>query len=236
VTDCASGPAAAAHEAGFMMETTVFADRIDAGKQLAEAYDGPTDDLVVLGIARGGVPVGYPIAKKFNAVLDVVTARKLPIPWSPEMGFGAIAPDGSRSINREVVRSFGITPAEIEKISSTVLEEVKRRESVYRGGKPPYPIKDMNVILADDGLATGYTMIATIEMARKQGASHVTAAVPVSPADTADLVRDMVDKLIVLHVSPTYSFAVASFYRDFHDMEDREVLEYMEKARRERNA
>jgi putative phosphoribosyl transferase len=222
-----------AHDTEFIVERTVFADRIDAGKQIADAYDGPADDLVVLGIARGGVPVGYPIAKKFDAVLDVVTARKLPIPWSPEMGFGAIAPDGSRSLNREVVRSFGITPEEIERISSTVLEEVKRRESVYRGGKPPVPIKDMNVILADDGLATGYTMIATIEMARKQGASYITVAVPVSPADTADHIRGMVDKLIVLHTSRTYSFAVAGFYRDFHDMEDREVLEYMEKARLE---
>ena len=217
-----------------MMERTVFVDRIDAGQQLADAYDGPADNLAVLGIARGGVPIGYPIARHFNAPLEVVTARKLPIPSSPEMGFGAIAPDGTRSLNREVVRSFGISPEEIDSISSNVLQEVKRREQVYRGGRPPIPLKGMNVILADDGLATGYTMIATIEMAKKQGASFITVAVPVSPADTADTIRGMVDKLIVLHVAHTYSFAVASFYRDFHDMKDSEVLEYMDKARLER--
>ncbi|MHB8894669.1 MAG: phosphoribosyltransferase, partial [Candidatus Geothermincolia bacterium] len=212
------------------MDDTVFAGREEAGQFLADRYDGPKEDLVVLGIARGGIAVAYPIALRFEAPMDVITARKLPIPWSPEMGFGAIAPDGSVELNREVVRSLGISQKEIDDISGKVLVEVHRREKVYRSGRPPVPLKGKNVILVDDGLATGYTMIASIEMVKKQGASYVAAAAAVSPYDTAEQIRRMVDKLIVLRVSRTYSFAVANFYRDFHDMKDGEVLDYMEKA------
>ncbi len=213
------------------MDGILFDDRLDAGRRLAESYAGPTEDVVVFGIARGGVPVGYPLAIHLTAVLDVITARKLPIPWSPEMGFGAIVPDGTTVLNDEVVRSTGLGTDEIEKIAGEVLEEVHRRERVYRGGREQEPMMDMNVVLADDGLATGYTMIASIEMAKKQGARSIHVAVPVSPSDTADRVRRMVDRLQVLHTVRTYSFAVASFYRDFHDMKDSEVLQTLEKAR-----
>ena len=212
------------------MDGTLFDDRIDAGRRLAQDYDGPTDNVVVYGIARGGVPVGYPLAVHLEAPLDVITARKLPIPWSPEMGFGAIVPDGTRVLNDEVVRSMGLRADEIDRIADEVLAEVHRREKVYRGGREQTPMKDMNVVLADDGLATGYTMIASIEMAKKQGAAYIYVAVPVSPADTADRVRRMVDRLEVLETVRTYSFAVAGFYRDFHDMKDSEVLETLENA------
>src|SRR5665647_2998947 len=213
------------------MDGIMFDDRIDAGRQLAADYSGPTEDVVVFGIARGGVPVGYPLAVNLKATLDVITARKLPIPWSAEMGFGAIVPDGTRVLNDEVVRSTGLRPDEIDRIAAEVLTEVHRREKVYRGGREQAPMKDRNVLLMDDGLATGYTMIASIEMARKQGAVYIHVAVPVSPADTAERVRRMVDHLQVLHTVRTYPFAVASFYRDFHDMKDSEVLQTLEKAR-----
>jgi putative phosphoribosyl transferase len=212
-----------------------FDDREQAGRMLAEAYGGPTD-LVVMGIARGGVPVGYPMARRFNSVLEVITARKLPIPWSPEMGFGAVAPDGSTVLNRQVVHSMGISRADIDRVSSEVLQEVKRREKVYRGGLPQMDIEGMNVILADDGMATGYTMIAAVEMVQNQGAREVTVAAPVSPADTAERLRTMADEVIILYEAHTTSFAVAGFYRDFHDMEDGEVTTYLRRARAERAA
>lgn len=215
------------------MDGAVFPNREEAGRRLAELYDGPKDDLVVMGIARGGVPIAYAFAHKFHAILEVITARKLPIPWSPEMGFGAIAPDGTVVLNHEVVGSMGITRQEIDRISKDVLEEVHRREKVYRGGVPPMPIEDMNVVLADDGLATGYTMIASIEMVKKQGARDVTVAVPVGPADTVERIRPMVDRVEVLHVAHGYSFAVASFYHDFHDMRDSEITELVGKAHKE---
>lgn len=213
------------------MDGVRFKDREDAGRRLADEYGGPREDVVALGIARGGIPVAYPIARELGGVLDVVTARKLPIPWSPEMGFGAIAPDGSLVLNEEVTPQLRLSAEEVDGIAQKVLAEVRRREEVYRGGRSPADIAGRNVILVDDGLATGYTMIAAIEMVKKQQAAYVTVAVPVSPADTARRIEPMVDTLLVLHVAHTYSFAVASFYRDFHDMKDSEVLDIMEKAR-----
>jgi putative phosphoribosyl transferase len=208
----------------------LFEDREDAGRRLAGLIDVPAGESVVLGIARGGIPIGYPIAMKLKARLDVVTARKLPIPWSPEMGFGAIAPDGSMVLNEELMPRLGLSRKEISSISERVLAEVHRREEIYRGGRPAAAIKSMNIILADDGLATGYTMIAAVEMAKKQKAGSITVAVPVSPEDTVRRIEPMVDNLICIHIARTRSFAVASFYRDFHDMSDGEVLDRLEKA------
>jgi putative phosphoribosyl transferase len=215
------------------LDGALFSDRLDAGRRLAELYDGPREDVVVLGIARGGIPVGYPLATELGAVLDVVTARKLPIPWSPEMGFGAIAPDGSMVLNDALMPSLRLSTEEVDAIAGQVLAEVRRRELVYRGDRGAAVLKDRNVVLADDGLATGYTMIASIEMVRKQGAAFLTVAAPVSPEDTARRVEALADRLLVIHEARTHSFAVASFYRDFHDMEDSEVLQYLEKARRD---
>ncbi|MBK5093961.1 MAG: phosphoribosyltransferase [Actinobacteria bacterium] len=208
----------------------LFDDREDAGRKLATLIDVPAGKAVVLGIARGGIPVGYPIAVKLDAPLDVVTARKLPIPWSPEMGFGAIAPDGSLVLNDQLVARLVLSRDEINSIAEQVLAEVRRREGAYRGGRPAVAIEGKNVILTDDGLATGYTMIAAVEMAKKRMAASITVAVPVSPEDTARRIEPMVDHLVCMHIARTYSFAVASFYRDFHDMTDREVLDYLEKA------
>jgi putative phosphoribosyl transferase len=215
------------------LDGALFSDRLDAGRRLAELYDGPREDVVVLGIARGGIPVGYPLATELGAVLDVVTARKLPIPWSPEMGFGAIAPDGSMVLNDALMPSLRLSTEEVDAIAGQVLAEVRRRELVYRGDRDAAVLKDRNVVLADDGLATGYTMIASIEMVRKQGAAFLAVAAPVSPEDTARRVEALADRLLVIHEARTHSFAVASFYRDFHDMEDSEVLQYLEKARRD---
>jgi len=212
------------------MDGALFKDRESAGLALAEAYDGPREDVTVLGIARGGIPIAYPIAKEVGGELDVITARKLPVPWSPESGFGAIAPDGSMVLNPDMTPGLGLSRQEIDAIAEKVLAEVGRRERVYRGSRPPAPIEGRNVVIADDGLATGYTMIASIQMVRKAKAKWIACAVPVSPADTAERVSGMVDDFICLHVVRAYSFAVASFYRDFHDMRDEEVLDVLEQA------
>jgi putative phosphoribosyl transferase len=206
----------------------LFSDREEAGRRLAESYQGPREDVVVLGIPRGGLPVGYPLAQSVGGILDVIVVRKLPVPYSPEAGFGAIAPDGSTVINEEMMRSLRLPEEEIRDIAGRVLEEVRRREKAYRGDRPFPELKGKNVVLTDDGLATGYTMIAAIEMARKLGAGYVAAAVPVSPSDTADRIRPLLDYFHCLYFSPYYPFAVASFYRDFHDMTDAEVMDYLE--------
>jgi putative phosphoribosyl transferase len=205
----------------------LFDNREEAGQRLAESYQGPREDLVVLGIPRGGLPVGYPLAASTKGKLDVIVVRKLPIPYNPEMGFGAIAPDGSIVINERVMHDLQLPEAQIQGIAAEVLEEVARREKAYRGDRPFPELKGKNVVLCDDGLATGYTMIAAIKMARQQDPRSVNVAVPVSPADTADKIKSLADYLHCLYISTHYPFAVASFYRDFHDMNDREVISYL---------
>lgn len=209
----------------------LFMDREDAGRKLSEAYSGPSSDLVVLGIPRGGVPVGFHLAGELDGELDVIVVRKLPIPSNPEAGFGAIAPDGSLVLNDDMLRGLRLSQRDIDEISSRVLREVKRRERAYRGDRPFPELEGRNVVLTDDGLATGYTMIAAVKMARAHGPASVSAAVPVSPSGTARRVQPLVDHFHCLHVSNRYPFAVASFYRDFHDMSDDEVTAYLDRAR-----
>lgn len=184
---------------------------------------------MVLGIARGGIPVGYSLAKSLGGILDVVTARKLPIPWNPEAGFGAVAPDGTIFLNRDMVRRLGLGEVEIGEVAREVLAEVRRREEVYRGKKPFPALEGREVILTDDGLATGYTMLAAIAMVRKRGPGFMAVAVPVSPEETARMIEPLVDLFLCLHRSRRYPFAVASFYRDFRDLTDEEVRGYLER-------
>lgn len=205
----------------------LFRDREDAGRRLAEAYRGPTEKLVFLGIPRGGIPVGYHLAHGLGGEFDVIVARKLPVPHNPEAGFGAVAPDGSLYINEETVRLLHLSPEQIKEIASRVLVEVRRRVKVYRGERPFPRLEGMNVVLCDDGLATGYTMIAAVEMVRKFRPASLGVAVPVSPDGTARKVRPLVDHFHCLHISHHYPFAVASFYRDFHDLSDSEVMRYL---------
>jgi putative phosphoribosyl transferase len=205
----------------------LFLDRDDAGRRLADVYKGPERDAIVLGIPRGGIPVGYFLAEKLLAPLDVIVVRKLPLPDNPETGFGAIAPDGTTTLNQDIVGSLRLPPSLISRISSSVLREVHRREELYRGNRPFPQLSGKNVILTDDGLATGYTMIAAIEMARDKGAGSVNVAVPASPRDTATRIERLSDYFLCLYISDRYPFAVASFYHDFHDMSDEEVMGYL---------
>ena len=131
----------------------IFEDRVDAGNHLARSYAGPQDKVLVLGIPRGGIPVGYTLAKAIGGHLDTIVVRKLPIPHNPEAGFGAVAPDGSLVLNEEMLSRLRLPPDTIERIAADVLEEVRRRERIYRGERPFPDLKAANIILTDDGLA-----------------------------------------------------------------------------------
>ncbi|MBI1986890.1 MAG: phosphoribosyltransferase [Nitrospinae bacterium] len=206
----------------------VFRDREEAGEKLAERLAGYEEgEVIVLAIPRGGVPVAYQIVKRLKVPLDLILLRKLPIPWEPEAGFGAIAADGTWVLNQSMVKQLGLTDAQIERIAARVLEEVERRRDKYLQGREPLEIQDRMVILVDDGLATGYTMIAAIEVARKKGARKVIVATPVSPLSTYHRVASRADELVCLMITEASPFAVASFYQSFPDMTDDEVLEYL---------
>ena len=181
----------------------------------------------MLGIPRGGVPIGYEISRSLNCPLDVVVPRKLPVPWSPEAGFGAVMPDGTRVLNEGMVANLGLSEQEIDRIAESVLREIKRREALYRGNQPQPELAGKVVILTDDGLATGYTMLAAVKAVRKQEPASIVVAVPVSPRDTAREVAHEADEMVVLYISDQYPFAVAMFYHDFADMTDEEVIGYL---------
>jgi len=206
----------------------LFRNRLEAGKALAEPlmkYAG--GDVIVLGIPRGGVSVGYPVAKALDAPLDVIISKKLPVPWSPEVGFGAVTSAGDVILNPDIADRLCLTEEEIKGIAEGVCKEVQRRMRVYRGDKPLPSLRGKTVIITDDGLATGFTMVAAVESARRQGSGRVVAAVPVSPKDAADAVRGCADEVVTLWEKPVSGFAVASFYKDFHDMDDGEVVQLL---------
>ena len=214
----------------FTRESPVFADRLDAGRQLAEeilqrGYDGA--ETIVLAIPRGGVPVAYPVAKVLRASLDLIIPRKIPIPGNPEAGFGAVTADGTVILNQPLVAQLGLPPEKIAALAQQVLGEVRRRVEEYRGNRPPPGLRGKTAILIDDGLASGFTMIAAVRAARRQEPAKVVVAVPVSPASSVRQVEPLADELVCLIVRETRSFAVASFYQHFPDLTDAEVKAYL---------
>lgn len=203
-----------------------FVDRFDAGRALADFLGArPRGNAIIFGLPRGGVPVGLSLAQALQAPLDVVVVRKLPIPANPEMGFGALAGDGSLILNNVVVEEYQISRTRIDAAVAAVRAEIRRRTGVYRGDRPFPDVRGRDVYLVDDGLATGYTMIAAAKMIRGLGPGRLVLAVPVSPADSLETLNEYVDDAYCLVVQESGPFAVASFYLDFHDLSDREVVE-----------
>jgi putative phosphoribosyl transferase len=211
---------------------SAFNDREHAGRELV-GFMKPTrgPDSVVLGLPRGGIAVGAPVAAALGAPLVPLVVRKLPIPSSPEMGFGAVAIDGTRVLNDRAVGSFGLSEQVIDRITDSVMEEVKRRARTYVGSDEPPDIEGRHVYVVDDGLATGFTAIVGARMARRHDPAHLTLAVPVAPVDSISAVESLFDEVYCLYVQESYSFAVASYYRDFHDMTDTEVMHYLQSQR-----
>jgi putative phosphoribosyl transferase len=206
----------------------LYKDRLDAGKKLAEKlkkYKGK--DVFIFAIPRGGVPVGYEVAKFLEAPLDVIVARKLHIPWNPEAGFGALAPDGTAVLNEEMVADFGIDEKVVREVKKEVLEEIKRREKVYRGEKIFPKIKNKIVIVVDDGLASGYTMMAAVDFLKKKKPAKIIVAVPTSSESAYAEVKEAADETVSLYVQKGYPYAVASFYKEWRDLTDEEVINYL---------
>lgn len=203
---------------------TRFYNRRDAGRRLAvplAPYAGG-DDLTVLALPRGGVPVAAEIARALGHPMDVLLVRKLGVPGHDELAFGAIASGGVEVRNEEIVKMLGLREDEIEAVVRRESEELARREKLYREGRPSPEVAGRSVIVVDDGVATGASMSAAIELLRKQGAGRVVVAVPVAPAETAARLREEADEVIVLETPEPFG-SVGQWYVDFSQTTDQEV-------------
>lgn len=210
----------------------MFADRKDAGERLARALETYQDkDALVLAIPRGGVEVGYRVAKHLRAGFSIIVARKLPFPDNPEAGFGAVAEDGSTFIFHDA--AFWMSKKTIDDIIHKQKEEIKRRIAVLRKGEPLPELEGKIVILVDDGIAMGSTMRAAINLCKNRKAGRIVAAAPVSGQDVSEEIGRMVDEAVILEKPPFFR-AVAQVYSNWYDVSDTEVIEIMEKWRKNR--
>lgn len=211
-----------------------FRDRKEAGQALAEELAPRVrgdENLLVLALPRGGVPVGFEIAEKLGAPLDVFIVRKLGVPGHEELAMGAIATGGVRVLNEEVVQSLGIPPQWIDRVADREQQELERREQSYRKGRALPAVNDATVILVDDGLATGSTMRAAVAALRKMQPRKMIVAVPVAAADTCDQFRSEVDQIVCLRTPEPFQ-AVGLWYEDFTPTTDQEVTELLDRAAR----
>ncbi|MFP3895996.1 MAG: phosphoribosyltransferase [Anaerolineales bacterium] len=208
-----------------------FADRTAAGQQLAEELAKYTDqeDVIVLGLPRGGVPVAFEVAKALKAPLDVFVVRKLGVPGNPELAMGAIASGDVRVMNEDVVRRLGISEEDIERVAIREREELERREEAYRGARPGIDVEDKTVILVDDGLATGATMRAAVNALRESDPKRIIVAVPTAPAETCAEFENIADEIICL-ATPRPFFGVGGSYRDFSQTSNEQVRALLNKA------
>ncbi len=207
-----------------------FKDRRDGGKKLAERlgkYKG--DDPLILALPRGGIETGYEVARELDAELDVIVVRKLGAPSNPEFGFGAIGAGDTRVINEQTVKRLGLSEDEIERVAEKERKELNRRLEKYRGNRELPGIEGRTVIIVDDGMATGGTAMAAVQTTRAQNPEKLILAVPVSPPDSADKLRDEVDDLICLE-TPSAFMAVGQWYSRFGQTSDDRVIELLRKA------
>jgi len=205
-----------------------FADRHDAGRRLAEDLTryADRDDVVVLGLPRGGVPVAYEVARALNAPLDVFLVRKLGVPGHEELAMGAIASGGVMVVNDDVLAATRVPHEAVEAVAARELERLQDQERTYRGDRPPLDVQGRLGILVDDGLATGASMRAAVEALRDRRAGSIVVAVPTAPREACEALRAEVDDVVCTQ-TPDPFMAVGLWYRDFSPVSDAEVAELL---------
>ncbi|MER6471879.1 phosphoribosyltransferase family protein [Streptomyces collinus] len=208
----------------------LLTDRLEAGRRLGERLEYLRgQDVVVLGLPRGGVPVGAAVAAALDAPLDICMVRKLGVPHQPELGMGAIGEDGVRVINQEVRHAAGVGEADLERVEAEEREVLRRRADRYRGAHAPVPVAGRTVVVVDDGVATGSTARAACRIARARGAARIVLAVPVAPLDFPRRLGEEADELVCLH-TPADFLAIGQFYDDFTQVGDDEVTTCLRQA------
>ena len=202
-----------------------FKDRVDAGRQLADALESyqAKDDVVVIGLPRGGVVTAFEVAQILELALDIILTRKIGAPMQPELAVGALTQDGEPTFDQNLMEQLGLTQKDLEPVVAEERQEAKRRLQLYRGDKLPLDLNGKTVIMVDDGIATGATMRAAIKSARSLGAEKIVVAVPVSPADSLEKIKREVDDTVCLYV-PAVFFGVGGFYEQFAQTEDEQVI------------
>ncbi len=206
------------------MSLRPFRDRHEAGRRLADALAqrAPLHAPVILALPRGGVPVAWEVARALGAPLDLMVVRKLGVPGHEELAMGAIASGGIRVVSDEIVQALAIPPHVLADTAMREEDELLRRERAFRGDRPPTPIAGCTVVLVDDGLATGSTMLAAVAAARVASAARVVVAVPVAPRDTCRTLSQHADEVVCLS-TPARFRAVGDWYDDFSQVDDEEV-------------
>ncbi len=212
-----------------------FSDRVEAGRRLASALTYLAGkDAIVLAIPRGGVVVGYEIAKALDLPLDVIIPRKIGAPDNPELAIGAMTEDGTIILDKNLVAYLGVPESYIKEESERQKQEIERRLKMYRQDEPYPNLKGRDVIIVDDGIATGSTMKAALASVKSRGAKTVTVAVPVGPPSTIKELKRLADR-VVCRYTPEYFQAIGQFYRDFDQTSDEEVIELL-RQNRQRNS
>lgn len=201
-----------------------FTDRSHAGRALAGRLEHlrGTPGALVLGLPRGGIPVAREVAEALGMQLDALVVRKLGVPWHPELAMGAVASGGAEYLDRELIRSLGISDEQVEKVIARERGELDRRERLYRAGAEPPALSGRTVILVDDGLATGSTMRAAVQALRRHGPAHLVVAVPVASMQAAAAIRELADEFVAVRI-PEHFNAVGQWYGDFDQTSDKLV-------------
>ncbi len=228
-------PATLIEHAPYRNRSMLFDDRREAGRFLAGMLEQELPHLergIVLAIPSGGVPVAQEVAEKLELPLDVCIVRKIQIPGNTEAGFGAMALDGTVFLNEELLSRLRLSQEDIRRQTAKVEGELAERDELYRGGRPQPDLEEAQVLLVDDGLASGYTMLAACAWARGKGAAHIVAAAPTAPAGTVRRISQDADLVVAAHMQDGGPFAVANAYRNWRDIPAEESARMLAEARR----